>query len=341
MANRIRFTIRSDSTEHWRNINPVLSLFEAAYDTTVRRLKFGDGIHKWTELPYMKPDVIDNLTSTSIDDALSANMGKYLKALHDTLRADHEELKAAHNKLRNKFDALKSDYAVVKADHYTLKDSHNALQADHNALKLVVNTKASQADLDALSSVVKTKASKTDLTNHINSKNPHPNWKPDLSGTLSFSDITGNLDASRITGNLTGITIDASKVTNLKSFVESLIPDDSGGGGGSTGFSGILGANGYVKLPNGLMLQWATRFINNFTGEGKYSAAFPVSFEYGCYGLSADIVFDADDIDIDANSWVQILQSTITKSGFAYRIQSADSTPYKYTIGVKFIAIGV
>ena len=197
----------------------------------------------------------------------------------------------------------------------------------YDLLNALDSNKLSAGDIDGtLGSLDKS------LQEHINSTNPHPKWKP----SLSFEDITGNLDGSRITGTLTNAYIDADHVNNLKSFIEKNAPDK---GDGITGSD--IKNNGYVKFNNGLILQWATRFISDFKGEGKYSVTFPVSFESGCYGLSADIVFEADDVDIDANSWVQILQSTITKSGFAYRLQSADSTPDKYTIGIKFIAIGI
>ncbi len=174
----------------------------------------------------------------------------------------------------------------------------------------------------------------TQLQNHINSTNPHPKWKP----SLSFSDITGNLDGSKITGTLTNAYIDATHVNNLKSFINNnvTIPDK---GDGITGAN--LNGNGYVKFGNGLIIQWATRFISDFKGEGKYSATFPISFATGCYGLSASIVFNADNVDIDANSWVQILEPTITKTNFSYRLQSADNTPYNYTLGIKFIAVGI
>ncbi len=219
----------------------MLSLFEMAYDTTARRLKAGDGSHKWSELPYLKPDIIDNLTSTSIEDALSANMGRYLKALHDGLRSDHEALKKLHNALRTEFNSLKAEYEKVKADHYALKDAHNALQDDHNTLKANHNAlqrahdslqsshDSLQSDHNKLKDLVNTKASQTDLTDHIKSTTPHPNWKPDLSfsdisGSLATSRLTGNYDASRVSGKLSNANIDTGNVNGLKAFVEGLIP---------------------------------------------------------------------------------------------------------------------
>ena len=88
----------------------------------------------------------------------------------------------------------------------------------------------------------------TALTNHINSTNPHPNYKPnwsDLTGTKpNLADFNGNLSTSRISG--------------LQKFVEDLIPDDSGGGITESSLSN----NGYVKFGNGLIIHWGEASYN-------------------------------------------------------------------------------
>ena len=78
------------------------------------------------------------------------------------------------------------------------------------------------------------------LTAHINSSNPHPNWKPSLSG------LSGKLDASRISG--------------LTSLIDGRIPAASGDGI----TSGSLNDNGYVKFKNGLIIQWG-KTANQFS----------------------------------------------------------------------------
>ena len=51
---------------------------EFGYDTTNRRIKVGDGVTKWNDLPYVAPDVENVLTSTSKRTALSAAQGRVL-----------------------------------------------------------------------------------------------------------------------------------------------------------------------------------------------------------------------------------------------------------------------
>lgn len=120
------------------------------------------------------------------------------------------------------------------------------------------------------------------ISDHVNSTNPHPKWKP----SLSFSDISGNLDGSRLTGKinaelvyglLSNATIDVSHVNNLESFVKSLIP--TGGGGEGEGITeSNLQANGYIKFSNGFMLQW-----------GKISGE--VTFDSGLTTLKGQIKY--------------------------------------------------
>ena len=56
MANVVRFQIRGDTAENWENANPVLLLNELGYDQTANRLKVGNGIRAWNELPYIEPN---------------------------------------------------------------------------------------------------------------------------------------------------------------------------------------------------------------------------------------------------------------------------------------------
>ncbi len=96
MANYYRYQLRGAKEEDWDEANPVLTKNEPGYDQTNNRLKFGDGPTPWNELPYLAPDVVDdllslsttsalnrsevvnNLTSTSTTSALSAAQGKNL-----------------------------------------------------------------------------------------------------------------------------------------------------------------------------------------------------------------------------------------------------------------------
>ena len=88
MATTIRFQLRGDSGENWASKNPKLLKNEPGYDTTANRLKLGDGLHTWNELPYVAPDVVDDLITGGSLVALSAEQGKVLKELIDTKKDD-------------------------------------------------------------------------------------------------------------------------------------------------------------------------------------------------------------------------------------------------------------
>ena len=77
----VRFLVRGATAEAWEANNPKLLQREIGYDQTNRRFKVGDGVNTWKTLPYIKPDVIDDLLSDDADKALSAKQGKVLSGL--------------------------------------------------------------------------------------------------------------------------------------------------------------------------------------------------------------------------------------------------------------------
>ncbi|MBQ7594079.1 MAG: hypothetical protein IJU48_06985 [Synergistaceae bacterium] len=100
MATTVQFRIRGDTAENWERVNPTLNNRELAYDSTAKRLKVGDGLTKWNELPYVAPDVINDLVTGGIDKALSAEQGKKLKAELDT-KADSSDITNIENILND------------------------------------------------------------------------------------------------------------------------------------------------------------------------------------------------------------------------------------------------
>lgn len=81
MANNIVILVRGDTAANWESKDSLLKLREIGYDQTNRRFKVGDGINTWKTLPYVKPDVIDDLITGGTDKALSAEQGKVLSGL--------------------------------------------------------------------------------------------------------------------------------------------------------------------------------------------------------------------------------------------------------------------
>lgn len=153
----------------------------------------------------------------------------------------------------------------------------------------------------------------TALTKHINSTNPHPNWKPDISVSWSnltgikpnLADFNGNLPMSRITGNL-----DASRISNLPSGIT-----DS-----------KLAGNGYAKFSNGLMLQWGGCVLN--LGNVATDVSFPAAFLTNCWLVVGNIRASNNSIDaaVTINSWGQT-GFQATSHGDAYY---GSSVPYFY-----------
>lgn len=77
MANSITIQIRGDTAANWTSKNPVPKDRELCYDKTNNQLKTGDGTTAWNNLKYT-PEIVNGLTSTSANAALSAAQGKAL-----------------------------------------------------------------------------------------------------------------------------------------------------------------------------------------------------------------------------------------------------------------------
>ena len=142
-----------------------------------------------------------------------------------------------------------------------------------------------------------------ELTKHINSTNPHPNYKPsiswsDVTNKPGLDDLSGTLSASKVKGVLTQATIASGNVTGLEAFVNDKIPASSGDGITHADIQG----NGYVKFANGLLVQWGKINNPNEVTESwaAYDVTFPLVFPNACYnvmlttkgGLDLNLVFE-------------------------------------------------
>jgi len=85
---------RRGTALQWETANPILVEGEIGIEvpnegvgTGEVKIKFGDGVKTWTDLPYaVKPlEVVDNLLSESTELPLSAKQGKLLQGEIDTL----------------------------------------------------------------------------------------------------------------------------------------------------------------------------------------------------------------------------------------------------------------
>ena len=142
MAVSLRIQIRGDTAESWESKNPVLLNREIGYDRTNNRLKVGDGLNTWTSLPFVAPDVINDLITGGSTVALSAEQGKALKALADT--------KADSSEINNLIQQVKD--SIITVDIIDGLDSDRtdaALSANQGReLKALVDAKADSMEIN-------------------------------------------------------------------------------------------------------------------------------------------------------------------------------------------------
>ena len=172
------------------------------------------------------------------------------------------------------------------------------------------------------------------LDAHIQSTNPHPNWKPNI----SFSDLSGSIDASKISGslanatipagnvigNLTQATIDYSKVNGLQNFVNGLITAAGVGSGGGSG-DGIIMSNlskkGYAKFNNGLIANWNSTTAEKMTVDsGGLKETFAQPFSSSCFCLVSNVL---------------LLYTSLTTTSF---VMPANNTA---GLNISYIALGI
>jgi hypothetical protein len=155
------------------------------------------------------------------------------------------------------------------------------------------------------------------LQKHIDSPNPHPNWKP----KLSFDDISGNIDARRIYGDLVNAYIDASHVKNLQALINGAIPPPTPDKGDGI-VQQYLGDNGYVRFANGLIVQWGKSSGRKGPSDAqKESISFPITFPSSVYMAIASIYTNAGG-DLNNDWWYQV--SDLSRSGMAVTRQTAN-----------------
>lgn len=77
MNSKTRIRIRRGTSAEWASANPLLLVGELGLDTTARRLKAGDGVALWNDLPYLTDDNalgISDLTDTEVAEAVNGSL---------------------------------------------------------------------------------------------------------------------------------------------------------------------------------------------------------------------------------------------------------------------------
>ena len=123
------------------------------------------------------------------------------------------------------------------------------------------------------------------IQEHKNDPNPHPNWKP----LLNFSDLSGTIDALKVIGTLVNAYIAANHVTGLEAFIKSVMSADISKLQDDINNSGqfeaptISNNQGYIKLPNGMIMQWG---IGDATAQHGARITFPLEFPTKCLSVT-------------------------------------------------------
>ena len=135
MATNIRYILKNDIASNWEDKNTRLLKGEPGYDLTNNRLKFGNGNTSWNDLPYLAPDVIDNLASDDTTAPLSAAQGKRLKEMIDN----------GGTEIINNLNSTATNAALSAAQGKVLRDLINSSGVD------IVNNLSSTVATAALS----------------------------------------------------------------------------------------------------------------------------------------------------------------------------------------------
>ena len=105
-------------------------------------------------------------------------------------------------------------------------------------------------------------------------------------GVITSADASGILQLQ--TAGVTALSIDASQVVTIAA---TPTVNDSTTKVATTAFANpasLLSANGYVKLPSGVIIQWGTMSGTGVHGT-SYSFTFPLAFPTACQSISATI----------------------------------------------------
>lgn len=208
MANTVRYLLRNATAADWTAKNPILAKGEPGYDSTANRLKFGNAATAWNDLPYLAPDVINDLTTGGADKALSAEQGKTLKTQVDA--------KLNSSDVVNNLTSTSTTAALSAAQGKMLKDLIDGIPSGTTSYGTATqssNGLMSAADKKKLDGIATGATKYTHPSYTARTGVPTSNQTPSFGGTFTVSQVTS--DASgHVTGmNSRTITIPGAEAT--------------------------------------------------------------------------------------------------------------------------------
>lgn len=169
MATKLQ--VRHDSTENWLSTNPVLEMAEPGYETTTNRLKLGDGLTAWKDLPYLKGETYDD---TNIKQEISEintkletkanSVDVYTKTEIENLKYIDEDELASKNYM-SKDEAL--DEFNTKTEITEMLENYVPVTRTINAKTLNANIVLTASDVNALPASTKVPTKTSELDNDM------------------------------------------------------------------------------------------------------------------------------------------------------------------------------
>lgn len=185
------------------------------------------------------------------------------------------------------------DAATMRAtlDIFNKSEVGNAISTAVSAL--VASSPAALDTLNELAAALGNDANfATNITNALANKQDKDATLTSLAALI--------IDADKM---IYGTGTDTFSTTTLTAFARTLLDDANGAAMFTTmGATQSLGANGYTKLPNGLILQWGSISRATWTN-------FPITFPNSCFGAVATV--NINDTTLSQGIAIQYNQSQI------------------------------
>ena len=120
--------IRRDSSTNWQTVNPILANGEFGKETDTGKIKNGDGVTAWNDLPYCNSDVdLSNYVKRfilNIDNIANGVSGTLTKNTWDKITGDYLVCVNSDDCLFNNVQIIVTEYEkwIYFRDHLAKKD---------------------------------------------------------------------------------------------------------------------------------------------------------------------------------------------------------------------------